>query len=342
MVCARRRGFTLIELLVVISIIGVLIALLLPAVQMAREAARKTQCTNNLKQLGLALHNYESSNSAYPPSLVLTGTGNTVNWFGGWGANARVLPFLEQRTMFDAINFDFSYDTPINRTVTTMVIGSFICPSETKPHASDNAFGKAGVSNYGYNMGDWYVWGGFGPQVISNRGAFAPNTSRKVADFTDGLSQTLMVSEVKTYQIVYYSSNGLSQINNPKVVPGTNADLFSVAPEYRGGGSVTVLTNGHTTWADGRAIQTGMTTAWPPNKKIQVGLNSKDNVDLCGRSEEEGGPTFAAINSRSFHPGGVNALLGDGSVRFVKDGISGTVWRALGSFRGGEIVGNAF
>src|SRR5436189_1603757 len=105
----RHRGFTLIELLVVIAIIAVLIALLLPAVQAAREAARRIQCTNNLKQLGLGLHNYESVAGAFPPSNVVQGTANTVVWRGGFSALARVLPFMEQGVAFSALNFSFSH-----------------------------------------------------------------------------------------------------------------------------------------------------------------------------------------------------------------------------------------
>ena len=109
-----RRGFTLIELLVVIAILSVLIALLLPAVQAARESARRLQCSNNLKQIGLGLHNYESADGVFPPSLVTSGTGNVVTWSGGWSAQARVLPFMEQGAMFNAINFAATYSDASN------------------------------------------------------------------------------------------------------------------------------------------------------------------------------------------------------------------------------------
>src|SRR4051812_17071517 len=111
-----RRAFTLIELLVVIAIIGVLIALLLPAVQAAREAARRAQCTNNLKQMGLALHNYETVAGAFPPSNVLSGVGNTVSWRNGWSVHARILPFMEQGVTFNAVNFTFDHRSAQNAT----------------------------------------------------------------------------------------------------------------------------------------------------------------------------------------------------------------------------------
>ncbi|MEO6808637.1 MAG: DUF1559 domain-containing protein, partial [Isosphaeraceae bacterium] len=213
---AQRRGFTLIELLVVIAIIGVLIALLLPAVQAAREAARRMQCVNNLKQMGLGLMNYESVTGALPPSVVLTGSGSTVTWWGGWGVLGRVLPFMEQGPMFNAINFAIGYESLENTTVSGMSVKAYLCPSEIHPQAKPEPFGQLGVNNYAVNMGDWFIWGGFGGQ--ENRGAFGANRSRRLADFTDGTSNTLLASEVKTYQ-PQIRDCPLSQINNPNLIP---------------------------------------------------------------------------------------------------------------------------
>ena len=157
-----RLGFTLIELLVVIAIIAVLIGLLLPAVQSARGSARRAQCTNNMKQLGLALHQYESQENRLPPSMVFSGNGTTVLWTNGWSTNVRNLPAIEQQAVYSAINFTIAFQNWENRTATGVVIAQFLCPSEPNQQATDHAsYGKVGGVNYGWSMGDWYVWGGF-------------------------------------------------------------------------------------------------------------------------------------------------------------------------------------
>jgi hypothetical protein len=197
------------------------------------------------------------------------------------------------------------------------------------------------VINYGLCGGDWFVWGGFsGPQ---NRTAFGPNRSRRLASFTDGLSQTLFAAEVKAYQP---ASNcrftTLPSVNDPNNIPSPYANPFVVAPEYDNGGCVTQNQfEFHTEWSDGHVHAAGFTTAWPPNKAIVARPGSiypGIDLDLNGKNEENGGPTFSAINARSYHPGGVNAILGDGSVRFIKNSIDGMIWRALGSIAGGEVV----
>ena len=334
----KRRGFTLIELLVVIAIIGVLVGLLFPAVQAAREAARRLQCSNNLKQIGLGLHNYEAVAGAFPPSIILAGIGNTTSWNGGWSVHGRILPFMEQGVLFNSANFSLNKEMPQNSTVISQTVAAFICPSEINPEVSTHDYGLSGVSSYGSCAGDWFVWGGFnGPE---NRSAFGANRSRRHTDFTDGLSNTLMFAEVKTYSPCYICDGvGLANIRDPRNIPATNADPTTIAPEYFNG-SCRIYALPHTEWSDGNVHSSGMTTAWVPNKVI-YGTPAKNlDIDVSGINEEDGGPTFAAITARSYHPGGVNILLGDGSVRFLKNAINGPTWRALGTIAGGEIVGD--
>jgi prepilin-type N-terminal cleavage/methylation domain-containing protein/prepilin-type processing-associated H-X9-DG protein len=330
-----RRGFTLIELLVVIAIIGLLIALLLPAVQSAREAGRRTQCINNVKQLGLAVHQYLDSVGVLPPTMVLSGSGTKVAWTNGWSVQMRILPAIEQGATYNAINFSIAFQQHENTTATGQVIAAFLCPSEANQQpTSHQTFGNVGVNNYGWCMGDWFVWGSFGGPS-PNRSAFGPNQSHTWAVFSDGLSQTMLLAEVKSYQPYLRDCGGLPMINDPSNVPGPNANPAQVVPEYSGG-SCTFKPDGHAEWVDGGVHHTGFTTAWTPNK-VTSGTAAPD-LDINGQREMVGGPTFAAITARSYHPGGVNALLGDGSVRFVKNGITGATWRALGTVSGGEVV----
>src|SRR5262245_10326495 len=338
MSCTARRGFTLIELLVVIAIIGLLVALLLPAVQSAREAGRRAQCTNNLKQIGLALHGYEATAGSLPPTLVITGSGGAVTWTNAIGAHMRILQFAEQAAVFNTINFDSQLYTPPNTTATGTRLALVVCPSESKITFTHSTGGTMSVCNYGFCTGDWFVWGGTG-DTRKNRSAFGPNQSRRWAEFQDGLSNTLLLSEAKAYQTFYRDCpTGLANVNNPEVIPPPNADPYAVVPEYRSG-VCAFRTEGHNEWPESGTHHIGFTTAWPPNKRISGGPNGEyADLDITSRREKIGGPTFAAITSRSHRPGGVTALLGDGSVRFVKSSIDGRTWRALGSVAGGEVI----
>jgi prepilin-type N-terminal cleavage/methylation domain-containing protein len=319
-----RSGFTLIELLVVIAIIAVLIALLLPAVQQAREAARRTQCKNNLKQIGLALHNYHDTANAFPPSLCLTLSGAD---FGEWGPQARLLPYLDQANLQNLINFSQPYDTQLNVVKTRVAV--YMCPSEINDRGSFEDGIDQYPLNYAANMGTWRV---YDPVTgLGGNGAFAPNTRLSMRDFTDGSSMTSAFSEVQAFQAILKEGGSPTATPpaSPAVVGGWSGASFEPA-------------NGHTEWVEGRVHQDGFTSTFVPNSKV-LHTDSGEVFDIDYTSAEEAdsttAPTYAAITSRSYHVGIVNTLLMDGSVRTISSNIDLNVWRALGTRSGGEIVG---
>jgi prepilin-type N-terminal cleavage/methylation domain-containing protein/prepilin-type processing-associated H-X9-DG protein len=330
-----RKGFTLIELLVVIAIIAVLIALLLPAVQSAREAARRMQCTNNLKQIGLGLFNYESANGVLPPTSILTGVepGSTARRFkSNWSVLGRISPFLEESALYNAINFSYKCSDPQNLTINTLAVSTFLCPSDPAPAHDPSS--NDGQTSYGNVVGDWYVWEELG-QV--NRVAFSPNVSKRLAQFTDGLSNTTIFSEsqIGHYEFRTCGSLGGMTYSNYPAVPGTPAMVATIAPSCSTGDSGP---RGHISWGNGSVFNSGVTTANTPNAKIILPGYGSYSWDLVTIDEDQGGPVFACLTADSYHPGGVNTLMGDGSVRFTKDSVNGVTWRALSSIGGGEVI----
>jgi prepilin-type N-terminal cleavage/methylation domain-containing protein len=334
-----RRGFTLVELLVVIAIIGILIALLLPAVQMAREAARRSQCGNNLRQIGLALQNYELTFKKLPPAATVERNSAGAVETSYLGPHARILPFIELGTITDAMDVEAFYGDLVNKLAVGCVIEDFLCPSENNRAPVDHkSFGLIGGVNYGFSMGDWFVWSGVDSPQPKTRSAFGVNLTRRWAEFADGLSKTLLASEVKNYQTTVRDCHEFSQINDPDSIPGPDENPLDVCPEYSGGGC-TIFERAHTQWAEMSVHHNGFTTAWPPNKRTPGGPDlSLPDVDVMTMRERLGGPTYAAITSRSHHPGGVMSLYGDCSVRFMHDAIEGLVWRAMGTVAGEETV----
>ena len=342
----RRLGFTLIELLVVIAIIAVLIALLLPAVQSAREAARRAQCTNDLKQIGLAMHNYHDQQGSLPPGL------KGCCW-GTWLVN--VLPFIEQQPLYNSWNSfgndryetlgiqngSLRYDGPVNITVCSTRVAAYNCPSD--PNTTANTFDSQTIgsstftctaNNYVVNFGNtiinqspYYLWNGvklpflgapftdMGSPDTDIVGYAGPVTSGTVnfAAITDGLSSTMMTSEILI---------GVSQ----------SGSVF----DYRG-----------QTWWGYAAEFTGLNA--PNTSSPDVGqfagycLNALGNPPCTGATggvDNTGTYTgLGMVNSpRSKHPGGVNAGMCDGSVRFIKNSVNIYVFQALASSKGGEIV----
>ena len=209
------------------------------------------------------------------------------------------------------------------------------------PGTSTGITAVAAVTSYGFSSGDWYCWGGFG--APDNTGSFQPNRSRKIADYTDGTSNTLMATDVKVYQPLLRPTT-IIEVSFPNNIPPATISPASIS-EYA---STTKVSMAHTFWADGNAHETAMTTAWPPNTTIKtnaclgvappVATSPGGDCDMETALYVSGGPTYAALTARSYHPGGINAAFGDGSVKFIKNTVNGNTWRALGSVQGGEVI----
>jgi len=331
-----RPAFTLVELLVVIAIIGGLVGLLLPAVQAAREAARRLACQNNLKQLGLALHNFETTNRVYPPSFGWDGTSGSPAL--NWSAPARLLPFLEDLAIGTEIQSKLSQDyhvaTLSNGTlISSLQIPVLLCPSEQRNEMRVDGTEKHYPLTYGVNMGTWTI---LDPLLGMNGGSvgdgsFQVNGRLKPSQFTDGLSKTLSFSEVKAYTPYVRDGGTLTAITSP--APTNSASVSSL------GG--TAKTTGHTEWVDGHVHQSGFTTAFPPNTVVPLtigGIQQDGDWTNMREGKNASTPTLAAVTSRSYHAGIVSSAFMDGSVRSMTNGIDSLLWKALSTRAGSETL----
>ena len=380
MVCHNRRAFTLVELLVVIAIIGILVGLLLPAVQAAREAARRMSCSNNLKQMGLATLNYESTHKKFPPgrmapdwaiggvaqaSYTAYGSVNTSvssgQWTGFRSVHTFILPYMEQGNIYNLIDFGRATNvqmttgggvTPFNPNYNaySKAAGLFICPScpFTGLIISEN--------NYRYNFGGSTPFGGaFDPTQNNNLGATSPQgfsckgngaftigQSLTTGAFTDGLSNTVFFSERTkgTGNNMANTPPKASDMTNMSSRPAglVDADVMFAACLAQAPPITTFNFNSAGRWLQGSDFSNGWPFAFYSSTMYNhVAPPNWSAIDCGTRSAIPDAPgEHAIVSARSAHTGGVNASMGDGSVRFVSNSVDLTIWRAVGTRDRGE------
>jgi prepilin-type N-terminal cleavage/methylation domain-containing protein/prepilin-type processing-associated H-X9-DG protein len=334
---SSRNGFTLIELLVVIAIIAVLIALLLPAVQQAREAARRTECKNKLKQLALAMHNHHDTFRTFPRNYLQVGG----NAWEALSANYFLLPYIDQAPLFNQgqsnlTNWGWTYGTLMNTKLSV-----FLCTSaQPGPARGTNASGWDGPgTNYAWSTGSSVetVWAG-----TRFNGIVAYQTDRTMGDVTDGLSNTLMMSEIlsgsnqsggsgKYPYDIFYAGNGLFNSIVDKDFP-TKPELDAIGGQAKNS-PTGVKTNNGTMWGWYAAAQSTLNTSATPNWSWPSA-----GGDCCPGGAHDWG--FGIIPPRSMHTGGVNAALGDGSVRFISTNVDLLTFQRLGNRNDGKPVGD--
>jgi prepilin-type N-terminal cleavage/methylation domain-containing protein/prepilin-type processing-associated H-X9-DG protein len=339
-----RRGFTLIELLVVIAIIAILVALLLPAVQQAREAARRTECKNHLKQLGLALHNFESAYKKLPvgaESKQFPSNPSHPYNFYRWSVLAHLTPYLEQSNAYNSLNLDVplfappAFDVlPQNQLASGLIVPVFLCPSDQGVSVSSGyGVGALGPTNYAGCAGTG-VGGGTPFKDEGIDGTFYVNSETRFRDFQDGTSNTVVMSESTLGTGAENTGDPMEVQTSPQTVfrfvsgtPLTDASCDAAT-------SWNVSNRRGFMWVDGEYRCTLYNHYYMPNSRtpdcLGVSLDPSPAKLYTG---------YGWRTARSWHSGGVNALLGDGSVRFVSENINPFVWRALATIKGKEVIG---
>jgi prepilin-type N-terminal cleavage/methylation domain-containing protein/prepilin-type processing-associated H-X9-DG protein len=355
----RRGGFTLIELLVVIAIIGVLIALLLPAVQSAREAARRAQCTNNLKQLALALHNYESTNGCFPPSTAWPSPTPAVGWSISW--IVPILQFTENNNFFAAYNFShgpiWTTATPLpitNTTVTYSQLNLLRCPSDGQQGRPRDPYAP---TNYLGNMGGAGILNPISGTIVPPRNGFALGATGgsglvTIASISDGTSNTAAISErllgrasgsvTPTRRDSVEGIRTVFNITGPATQTGNPVDAQAFVARCRAlPGSATAVGSFGTgqAWAAGYPcyiVITGYNHFGTPNDVACN--NTSDPAAAAGCPSQTYVQPMGSAPPTSFHTGGVNIAFSDGSVKFVKNSTNLQTWWALGTRNGGEVI----
>jgi prepilin-type N-terminal cleavage/methylation domain-containing protein/prepilin-type processing-associated H-X9-DG protein len=342
MTSTKRRGFTLIELLVVIAIIAVLIALLLPAVQSAREAARRAQCLNNLKQVGLGMHNYHSTHDKFPMSNTVAdaGAGSPNQEWGTWSAQALLLGYMEQTQIYNAINFSYTCwwgngpnnNGQINSTAFNTKLNTYLCPS-------DSYAGQNNINSYFASLGTT-----MNPWNADSSGIFAHRAAYGLRDITDGSSNTIAFSEglvgnFSSFEIGRASVTGVSDNGSGSLLDAsTNMPLVLSNAQACNAAFVRPATGPFTNnrgyrWATGSPGISSFNTVITPNSKTYQFSGCRYGCGGCGVDFGN------LLNATSAHPGGVNTLMGDGSVKFIKDSVAQSVWLGLGTRAGNEVIG---
>ncbi len=344
---AGREAFTLVELLVVITILGILIALLLPAVQAAREASRRSQCTNHLKQLGLAVHNHASVLGRLPPAF----RGETISgapwYYDLWGTLALLTPYLEQTSVYNAIDLKLTMyqltspwgiQAPI---AAKTVVPTFLCPSDKMQSVCRDAYaieGELAPTNYAFCLGTGTTTGktGWLGSPYDADGVFFARSTIRLDDIKDGTSNTIGASERLLGEGDEATTLGSHAEINPQrmyVNPGAETNEANCDGTLR----INYSQRRMYTWVAGEPRCTSYNHYYPPND-----VSHPDCIaNFTGTDAELRSTGHGLSTARSLHPGGVNAWLCDGSVRFVADSITLSVWRALATRNGAEVA-NAF